>query len=171
MFASLSKLPCLVLGLALVLAASQLQAQENDPTAKSDVINKTLAKIRDVEQLDSFVEQNKALQAENKKLKADIASIQKQLAKLTQDLAQQTATLRKQLLQMPTFEVQSKVIAGDRSMAMLKTQTGNIRVRANTEMSVAVSDGVWVLMQVEKITKDMIVLSFPELDRTVYLYD
>jgi len=147
------------------------QDKKDDPTAPSDVIAQTLAKIRDVEQLNTFVEQNQALQAENVKLKADVASIQKQIAKLTKDLAEQTLKLRKQLLQMPTFQVQSKVIGGGHAMALLKSKDTVIRIRDNTEMSVPVTDGVWVLMQVKNISKDMIELYFPELERTVYLYD
>jgi len=148
------------------------QAQEKkDPTDQSEIIKQTLSKIRDVERLDTFVQQNNALKEENKKLKADIASINKQIAKLTKDLADQTANLRRQLLQMPTFEVQAKLLGMGGSMALLKTKDKIIRIRNNTEMSVPVADGVWVLMQVKKISKDMIELHFPELERTVYLYD
>ena len=98
-------------------------------------------------------------------------SINKQIAKLTKDLAEQTANLRRQLLQMPTFEVQSKIMGWGGNTALLKTKDKIIRIRDNTEMSVSVADGVWVLMQVKKISKDMIELHFPELERTVYLYD
>ena len=148
------------------------RAQEKkDPTNQSDIIKQTLSKIRDVERLDTFVKQNNLLKEENKKLKADIASINKQLAKLTKDLADQTANLRRQLLQMPTFEVQSKMLGFQGSMALLKTKDKIIRIRDHTEMSVPVAEGVWVLMQVKKISKDMIELYFPELERTVYLYD
>ena len=62
------------------LAATSQAQEKQDPTAASDVIQKTLSKIRDVERLDTFVQQNKALVEENKKLKADIASINKQIA-------------------------------------------------------------------------------------------
>jgi len=152
--------------------ATITHAQEKkDPTAASDVIQQTLAKIRDVERLDTFVQQNKALVEENKKLKADIASINKQIAQLTKDLTEQTALLRKQLLQMPTFEVQSKIIGDGRSMALLKSKDSVIRIRDKTQMSVSVADGVWVLMEVKNISKDMIELHFPELERKVYLYD
>ena len=152
--------------------ATTTRAQEKkDPTAASDVIQQTLSKIRDVERLDTFVEQNKALVEENKKLKADIASINKQIAKLTKDLTDQTAMLRKQLLQMPTFEVQSKIIGDSLGMALLKSKDTVIRIRDKTKMSVTVADGVWVLMEVKNISKDMIELYFPELERTVYLYD
>ena len=168
----------LVMPLAFAIAISMsltsngfAQDEKKDPTAPSDVIQQTISKIRDVERLDAFVQQNQALQLENQKLKIDIASIKKQLAKLTADLAQQSVKLRKQLLQMPTFQVQSKILGGDRSMALLKSKDTVIRIRANTEMSVTVGPGIWVLMQVKKISKDMIELHFPELERTVYLYD
>lgn len=155
----------------LVWSGSAFAQDKKDPTAESDVIKQTIAKIRDVDQLENFQKQNSTLRTENNKLKQEIASIKKQLAKLTSDLAQQTAKLRKQLLQMPTFEVQSKVLGGGKSMALLKSKDKVIRIRSDTEMSVTVADGVWVLMQVKKISKDMIELHFPELERTVYLYD
>lgn len=153
------------------LASTSLAQEKKDPTSESDVIKQTLSKIRDVERLDTFVLQNKALVEENKKLKADVASINKQIAKLTKDLAEQTAMLRKQLLQMPTFEVQSKILGGRLSMALLKSKDSVIRIRDKTKMSVSVAEGVWVLMEVKNISKDMIELYFPELERTVYLYD
>jgi hypothetical protein len=46
-----------------------------------------------------------------------------------------------------------------------------IRVRNKMELSVPVSEGVWVLMRVENISKDQIELSFPEMARTIFLYD
>ncbi|MFT5301453.1 MAG: hypothetical protein ACI87E_001936 [Mariniblastus sp.] len=145
--------------------------ERKDPTADSDVIEKTLSKIRDVERLDAFLEQNKVLTAANKALLAELASIKVQIAKLNKDMTEQTAKLRRQLLQMPTFEVQSKILGGARNMALLKSKDKVIRIRDKTVMSVAVTDGVWVLMQVENISIDMIQLYFPELDRRVYLYD
>ena len=158
--------------LGLLALATSVDAQENqDPTAPSTVIEKTLSKIRDVEKLDTFVQQNALLVEENKKLKVEIASIQKQIAKLTKDMELQTINLRKQLLQMPTFNVQSKIINGSQSAAILKSKDTVIRIRNKTQLSVPVSDGVWVLMQVRNISKDMIELYFPELERTVYLYD
>lgn len=168
---SLFGIAVLVLLLQFGVESRGWAQDKKDPTNQSDVIKQTLSKIRDVERLDTFVQQNNALKEENKKLKADIASIQKQIAKLTKDLADQTTNLRRQLLQMPTFEVQSKLLGIGGSMAILKTKDKSIRIRDNTEMSVAVGDGVWVLMQVKKISKDMIELYFPELERTVYLYD
>lgn len=152
-------------------SAAQAQEEKQDPTAASDVIKATLSKIRDVERLDAFVEQNSQLTAENRALKKSIAEIQKQLTKLTRDLADQSVKLRKQLLQMPNFQVQSKLIASGRSMAILKSKDTILRIRTDTEMSVPVADGVWILMQVKKISKDMIELHFPELGRTVYLYN
>jgi predicted nuclease with TOPRIM domain len=168
MFAVLSTIGLM----SLLLITSTTDAQEKqDPTAPSTVIEQTLSKIRDVEKLDTFVQQNATLVQENKKLKAEIASIQKQIAKLSKDLELQTVNLRKQLLQMPTFNVQSKIINGNRSAAILKSKNTIIRIRNNTQLSVPVSDGVWVLMQVKNISKEMIELYFPELERTVYLYD
>ena len=70
------------IGLLVVLAVfaglpSLGQGQEKkDPTNQSEVIKQTLSKIRDVERLDTFVQQNNALKEENKKLKADIAQHQ-----------------------------------------------------------------------------------------------
>lgn len=152
--------------------ATTVHAQEKkDPTAQSDIIQQTLSKIRDVERLDTFVAQNELLKEENKQLKASIASIQEQITKLTKDLADQTALLRKQLLQMPTFVVQAKILSDGRSIAILKSKDTVIRIRDKTMMSVTVADGVWVLMEVKNISKDMIELYFPELERTVYLYD
>ena len=72
---------------------------------------------------------------------------------------------------MPTFNVQSKIINGNRSAAILKSKDTIIRIRNSTQLSVPVSDGVWVLMHVKNISKEMIELYFPELERTVYLYD
>ena len=160
-----------VLALIVALPESASGQEKKDPTAPSDIINETLAKIRDVEKLDTFIQQNNTLKAENQKLKADVAKIKQELAKITKDLTEQAAKLRKQLLQMPTFQVQSKVLGNGRNMALLKTKETVIRIRTDTEMSVPVAEGVWVLMQVKNISKDMIELYFPELERTVYLYD
>lgn len=164
-----------LLGLAwltLLPAGGLAQEKQQDPTAPSEVINKTLSKIRDVEQLDAFIQRNQILQEENKTLKQQLASIQKQLQKLTKDFEEQNAKLRSQFLQMPTFEVQSKILGISGGIALLKSNSSVIRIRNNTEMSVPVADGGgWVLMQVKNISKDMIELHFPELERTVYLYD
>ena len=124
-------LTILVLGIVQIHLATNATAQEKqDPTEASDVIQQTLSKIRDIEKLDTFVQQNQALKEENKKLKSSIASIQKQVTQLTKDLAEQTAKLRKQLLQMPTFQVQSKVLSDGRGMAILKSKDTVIRIRA-----------------------------------------
>lgn len=158
-----------VLVLAVIFTTPTM-GQENDPTAKSDILNKTISKIRDVERLDTFIQQNKVLQDENKKLKQTIASIQKELTKIKATINQQELKIRKQFEKMPTFQVQSKVISGKNSVAYLKTQETSLRIRANSEMSVPVKGGGWVLMKVKEISKDMIVLEFPELERTLYLY-
>ena len=69
----ISKVPSVVIGLmSLLLITSTTDAQEKqDPTAPSTVIEQTLSKIRDVEKLDTFVQQNATLVQENKKLKAE----------------------------------------------------------------------------------------------------
>ena len=162
---------------AVVVLASVAMSQtgvaqvSNDPTAESEIIKQTMSKIRDVEKLDKYLEENRALKKANADLKKEIASIKKQLQKLTADLGQQAANIKKQLLQVPKFEIKAKLIGGGNDMAILKTGDRSIKVRLDTKMSVPVSDGVWVLMQVKKISKDMIELYFPELDRTVFLYD
>lgn len=166
---AITPLLCLIT-ISLLCWSSVTVAQETDPTKKSDMIKTTMSKIRDVEKLDTFIAQNNTLKQENAKLKSEVASIKKQLTKLQADLKQQDVKIRKQLLQMPTFQVQSKVISGKNSVAYLKTKDTLLRVRSNMKMSVPISDGVWVLMDVKEISKDMIVLEFPELERTVYLY-
>jgi hypothetical protein len=72
---------------------------------------------------------------------------------------------------MPSFEVKAKVMGNGRVMAILQYQDKTVRIRANTKMSIRVADGVYVLTEVTKISKDVIELHFPELDRDLYLYD
>ena len=161
-----------ILFLAVSTFATNAVAQDKqDPTSESDIIKQTMSKIKDVEKLDNYIAQNKQLTETNKKLQAQIASISKQVAILTKDLADQQAKLRKQLLEMPSFEVKAKVLGNDRDMAILKFKDSSIRIRKDTKISVPVSDGVYVLMHVTKITKDVIELHFPELERDLFLYD
>ncbi len=157
----------------LLGVANPTFAQEavQDPTKDSDVITATMAKIRDVEKLDSFQTENTALKEQNQLLQRDLASLTKNVADLSQQLAQQKELLQRQLLQMPTFTVKSKVIGNGMEMAVLQSGDKTIRIRSNTELSVPVSEGVWVLMRVEKISKDLIELNFPEMSRVLYLYD
>ena len=63
------------------------------------------------------------------------------------------------------------MVRNGQGMALLQTKDRTIRIRLETEMSVAVADGVYVLMQVKKISREMIELYFPELERELYLYD
>lgn len=147
-------------------------AQEvQDPTQQSSVIKETMAKIREVEKLDAYIAENSSLKETNKGLSQQLASLTKQVNELTQQLAQQKELLQRQLLQMPSFEVKSKIIGAGKETAVLQTGNKMIRIRSDTELSVPVSEGVWVLMRVEKISKDFIQLSFPEMARTIYLYD
>ncbi len=79
--------------------------------------------------------------------------------------------LRRQLVQMPTFQIKSKLVSSSRAMAILEFGEKSIRIRQGIELSVPVSEGVWTLMKVLKISNDFIELEFPELERTVLLYD
>ena len=162
----------LVVVASLVFGATYVPAQiASDPTKDSDLIQKTMSKIQDVEKLDQYIQQNEELKKANKELKAEIASIKKQLDKLNKNVKDQEAKLRKQLLNIPTFDVAAKILGGGNDMAILKMKDRKLRIRTDTKISVPVKDGVWVLMQVKKISKEMIELYFPELERTVYLYD
>ena len=158
------------LGSALDLAA---QDKKKDPTVDSDVIKKTMSKIREVEKLDAYVAQNKQLVDANKALQKQIASINKQVAKLQKDLAGQQAKLRKQLLQMPSFKVKAKIIGNGKNMALLqmKSQERPLLITSEVPVSIQVSDGVYLLMQVKKISKNAIELHFPELERDLFLYN
>ncbi len=159
---------CSVLTLLVVPVVGQ---DKKDPTSDSDIIKQTMSKIRDVEKLDSYIAQNKKLTETNKQLQGQIASINKQVTKLTKDLAEQQAKLRKQLLQMPSFEVKAKILGNGRNMAILQMKDRTIRIRLGTKMSLPVADGVYLLMQVKEISKEMIELHFPELERDLYFYD
>lgn len=144
--------------------------QKKDPTAQTKVIQETLAKIRDVEKLDTYIEANKELKKQNALLQKSLRDLTGKVNKLTVQLRQQQESLRKQLLQMPKFQVQSKILGKVVSMAILESNSRTILIRSNTTMSVPVNN-VWVLMEVRKITKDMIELYFPELKRSVFLND
>jgi predicted nuclease with TOPRIM domain len=157
--------------LPLFLSANSLAQDKQDPTAQSDVIKQTISKIKEVEKLDSYIAQNAQLTATNKQLQGQIASINKQVAALTKELADQQAKLRKQLLQMPSFELKAKVIGNGQGMAILKSKERYFRIRSDTKMSVPVADGVYVLMEVKEISKEVIELHFPELERDLFLYD
>ena len=159
--------------LTLVVAGSaQEKKDENkDPTAKTNIMEETLSKIRNVDQLDKFQKENATLKTQNKTLKGQVASLTKQVQKLTNDLKVENERMKKQLLQLPSFRLKSKVVGAQRSIALLQHGDRTLKIRDNTEMSVLVKDGVWVLMRVEKITKETIELKFPELDRTIILYD
>ncbi len=151
---------------------------KTDPTAKTNMMAETLNKIRNVEQLDKFVKENSALKTENKGLKANIGNLNKQIAglnkqiqKLTNDLKAENERMKKQLLQLPSFELKSRVVGPERSTALLKQGERTLKIREGMEMSVLVKDGVYVLMKVDKISKEAVELSFPELSRTIILYD
>jgi uncharacterized protein YlxW (UPF0749 family) len=155
----------------LVLMGWSSQSQAQDPTQDSDIMKAMMSKIRDVENLDTFVNENKTLREENTTLKTQLASLTKSVNELTQQLAQQKEVLQRQLLQLPSFEVKSKIIGNGTAMAVLDSSGKQYRIREATELSVQAADGIWVLMRVEKISKDFIELSFPEMSRRLFLYD
>ena len=162
----------LLMAVSCLAWSTQSYAQENtDPASDSKIIKETLSKIRQVEQLDNFIQQNNELKAENGELKKQIASLDKQVKKLTQELKVENERLRKQLLQLPTFEVKSKLVGATRSVAVLQFEQKSIRIRQGLQMSVPVANGVWTLMKVLKISNEFIELEFPELERTILLYD
>jgi|GEM_PF-1513414 len=158
----------------VVSMASTSVAQDpalTDPTRESEAIRDTMAKIKEVEKLDSYVNENTALKEQNKTLLGQLADLTKQVQALTSQLAEQKEQLQKQLLQMPAFTVKSKIIGNGVELAVLETGGKTIRIRNQMELSVSVSDGVWVLMRVENISKEVIELNFPEMARTIFLYD
>lgn len=163
----------LLTGFVFLFFGGNLFAQQQDPTADSDIIKQTMSKIREVEKLDVYIAQNAQLTAANKQLQQQIASINKQVAQLTKDLAEQQAKLRKQLLQMPSFTVKAKILGNGRDMALLqmKNQERPILITMDTPISLQVSDGVYLLMEVKKISKKIIELHFPELERDLFLYN
>jgi len=161
-------LVCLLPGLA---AAQEQQQELQDPASDSKVIEETLSKIRQVAELEKYLSENKTLKDANKQLMQQIASLDKQVKKLTQELKAENERLRKQLLELPTFEIKSKVVGGRSSLAVLQFGEKTIRIRQGIKMDVPVADGVWTLMKVLEISNDFIELEFPELDRKVVLYD
>ncbi len=162
----------LTLAIFCLVSPLAVQGQEpQDPASNTDVIQETLNKIREVEQLDKYIQENNTLKSENTSLKQQVASLTQQLAQVKQELQTLNDRLRKQLIELPTFEIKSKLVGDELSIAVLQFGEKSIRIRSDLEMSVPVSDGVWTLMKVVKITKERIELQFPDLDRVVVLYD
>ena len=168
--------------LATTLAAQDEKAKQEepnvDPASASEMFLKTIGKIRNVEQLEKFIKENQALKEQNKTLKSQVNGLNgkvntltQQVNKLTQELNGQKERIRKQLLELPSFSVKSKLVRGDDSIAILQFGEKAIRIRNKVEMSVPVKDGVWINMQVVKIDREIIELKFPELDRTLLIYD
>lgn len=161
-----------ILVATLCVNGSVCAQQENtDPATDTKIIEETMSKIRQVENLDKYIGENETLRNENKDLKNQIASLAKQVQKLTDELKAENERLRKQLIEMPVFTVKSKLVGTSRSMAVLQFAEKSLRIRMGVEMSVPVADGVWTLMKVKNISNDLIELEFPELQRTIVLYD
>lgn len=152
-------------------AQQEEPVEEQDPASPTPMIEETMRTIREVENLNKYVQENLALKKENADLKNQIASLTKEVQKLTQQIATQTDTIRKQLLSLPELKIQSKVIAPNDARAVLDVGGKLIRIRENVEMSIPVENGVWTLINVQKISKDVVEINFSELGRMITIYD
>ncbi len=153
------------------VAGSQEEAPKQDPATRTDIITETLKTIREVDKLNEYIEQNKGLRDENQTLKQQIASLTTQVGQLTQEIQTQNEQLKRQLLTLPEFTIKSKVVSRGGGQAILDVGGKSIRIRENVQMSIPVENGVWTLIQVQKITKEVVEINFLDLDRVVTLYD
>lgn len=160
-----------IMFLSVAPSAHAQDRNNQDPTAESDVISETLKTIKEIEKLDTYLAQNKTLIEANKALTAQIAILTKQVAELTKQVATQNDSIRKQLLSLPPLVVHSKIIGPNSSMAVIGFGETSIRIRSDMKMTVPVQNGIWTLMEVDKITKDIIELNFTELGRVITIYD
>ena len=160
-----------ILAVAMLMICSGFSNAQDDPASQTDVIKQTLNTIKEVEKLNEYIQSNATLAAENKSLKDQVASLSKQIQQLTVQIQTSNETLRKQLLSLPEVEVKSKMVSRNGAVAVLKLGERLVRIRDKVEMSVPVENGIWTLMRVEKISKDVIELKFIELDRTVTIYN
>lgn len=151
---------------------------QDDPATQSSLIEETLKTIKEVENLNQYIAQieelrkaNGSLKESNKKLQGQIASLGKQVGQLTEEIKTSNETLRKQLLTLPEFKVKSKLVSRSSAIAVLDMGGKLVRIRDKVKMSVPVENGVWTLMEVQKITKDVIELKFTELDRVITIYN
>lgn len=170
----MNKIQSLGIGLIVVVICASMGvtvSAQDDPATQSSLMEETLKTIKEVENLNQYIAENKALKDTNKGLQGQIASLSKQVKQLTQQLKTSTETTRKQLLALPEFKVKSKLVGKTSAIAVLDMGGKVVRIRDKVEMSVPVVNGAWTLMRVEKITKDVIELKFIELDRTITIYN
>ncbi len=170
-FQSLCRTSMALLLTGALVPVAAAQEEPTDPATDTQVIEETLGKIRDVENLEKFIAENETLKGENNSLKEQVASLAEQVKKLTEELQAENERLRKQLLHLPEFTVKSRLVSASRATAVLQFGEKSIRIRRGVEMSVPVEGGVWTLMNVKNISNDFIELEFPELERTIVLYD
>lgn len=163
---------------AFLLVGTGTALAQDDPATQSNLIEETLKTIKEVESLNQYIAQieelkkaNKSLNDANKGLQGQIASLGKQVAQLTEEIKTSNETLRKQLLTLPEFKVKSKLVGKNSAIAVLDMGGKLVRIRDKVKMSVPVENGVWTLMEVQKITKDVIELKFTELDRVITIYN
>ncbi len=169
----------LALGVFVVsLMTAGTAIAQDDPATQSNLIEETLKTIKEVESLNQYIAQiaelqkaNGSLQEANNALQGQIASLGKQVGQLTEEVRTSNETLRKQLLTLPEFKVKSKLVSGSSAIAVLDMGGKLVRIRDKVKMSVPVENGVWTLMEVQKITKDVIELKFTELDRVITIYN
>jgi FtsZ-binding cell division protein ZapB len=161
-----------------LFATGSAFSQDDDPATQSSLMEETLKTIKEVESLNAYIAQigelkkaNQNLQEANKGLQGQIASLGKQVTQLTAEIKTSNETLRKQLLLLPEFKVKSKLVGKNGAVAVLMMGENIVRIRDKIKMSVPVQDGVWTLMEVQKITKDVIELNFIELDRVITIYN
>lgn len=172
-------LQTMIMGVAaFFLFGAAAASGQDDPATQSNLIEETLKTIKEVENLNQYIAKieelqkaNKSLNETNKGLQGQIASLGKQVAQLTEEVKTSNETLRKQLLTLPEFKVKSKLVGKSSAIAVLDMGGKLVRIRDKVKMSVPVENGVWTLMEVQKITKDVIELKFTELDRVITIYN
>jgi hypothetical protein len=162
---------CLAGLLILIVVPSGLAIAQEDPASDTPIISETLGKIKEVENLDKYIAANAQLTEDNKVLREQIAGLTVQVQKLTQDLLIENERLRKQSLELPDFTVKARIFSSTSAMAVLQYGEKTIRIREGTRLSVPIPSGIWVLMEVQKISKDTIELRFPELERDIVIFD
>lgn len=162
---------CLAVSALFFVIPAGIAVAQDDPASDTPIISETLNKIKEVENLDKYIAANAQLTEDNKVLREQIAGLTVQVQKLTQDLLIENERLRKQSLELPEFTVKARIFSSTSSMAVLQYGEKSIRIRQGTSLSVPIPSGIWVLMEVEKISKDTIELRFPELERDIVIFD
>jgi len=128
-----------------------------DPATPSPKIREALELIRRVEEYDQLAREMQRLKAENDGLQQTIANLQEQLSKKSTEV--------------PEIIVRAKAIATGDALAMLEVGGATVRVRQGSELLVPAGRGENTPMRINHISPESIEVEFPELNRTVFLYD